>query len=35
MWSYGNGFVRNVVVLSVDNASSFHSNNKVIIIALM
>ena len=27
LWSFGNGFSRNVIIFGVDNSSSPHSNN--------
>ena len=28
LWSFGNGFVRNVVIFVVDNSSSFYTDNR-------
>ena len=30
MWSFGNGFARNIVIFGVANASSSHTNNQKI-----
>ena len=26
-WSFGNGFARNVIIVGVDNSSSYHTDN--------
>ena len=31
MWSFGKHFARNVVILSVDNGSSSHTDNQLVL----
>ena len=28
LWSFDNGFTRNVIIFGADNSSSFHSDNR-------